>query len=74
MRKRAYRVLLGKLKKRKILEDLRIDERNNMKTDLQQIAWEAWNGLIWLRKGTGVGLFKRGNEHSDCIHCGYLLV
>ena len=48
---------MGKLKERKILEDLRIDGRNNIKMDLQQIAWGAWTGLIWLRKETGVGIF-----------------
>jgi hypothetical protein len=47
---------VGKLKEKKILEDLRIDGRNDIKMDLQQTGWGAWTGLIWLRKGTGVGL------------------
>jgi hypothetical protein len=23
--------------------------------DLQEVEWKAWNGLIWLRMGTGDG-------------------
>jgi len=33
----------------------------------------AWTGLIWLRIGTGVGLFKRDNEPSGSIKCGEFL-
>jgi len=33
----------------------------------------AWTGLIWLRKGTGVGLFKRDNEPSGSVKCGEFL-
>ena len=47
---------MGKLKERKNLEDLIIDGKNNIKMDLQQRAWGTWTGLIWLRKGTGVGI------------------
>jgi hypothetical protein len=25
--------------------------------DLQEVGWAAWTGLIWLRIGTGGGLF-----------------
>ena len=25
--------------------------------DLQEVEWKAWIGLIWLRMGTGGGLF-----------------
>jgi len=28
----------------------------NIKMDLQKVVWRAWNGLIWLRVGTGGGL------------------
>jgi hypothetical protein len=27
-----------------------------IKKDLQEMGWGAWNGLIWLRIGTGGGL------------------
>jgi hypothetical protein len=26
---------------------------DNIKMDLQEVGWEAWTGLIWLRIGTG---------------------
>ena len=29
---------------------------DNIKTDLQEMEWEAWTGLIWFRIGTGGGL------------------
>jgi hypothetical protein len=33
----------------------------------------SWNGLIWLRIGTGGCLLARGNEPSDFIKCGEFL-
>jgi hypothetical protein len=29
---------------------------DNIKRELQEVRSGAWNGLIWLRKGTGGGL------------------
>ena len=29
---------------------------DNIKSDLQEMEWEAWTGLIWFRIGTGGGL------------------
>jgi hypothetical protein len=29
---------------------------DNIKMDLQDVEWEAWTGLSWLRIGTGGGL------------------
>jgi hypothetical protein len=26
--------------------------------DLQEVGWEAWTGLSWLRIGTGGGLLR----------------
>jgi hypothetical protein len=37
--------------------------------DLQQIGWEAWMGLMWLRVGTDGWLFEVDNEPSCCIKC-----
>ena len=28
---------------------------DNIKTDLREVRWGAWTGLIWLRIGTGGG-------------------
>jgi hypothetical protein len=33
----------------------------------------AWTGLIWLKIGTDVGLFKHNNEPSGSIKCGEFL-
>jgi len=27
----------------------------NIKLNLQEVGWEAWTGLVWLRIGTGGG-------------------
>ena len=43
---------------------------DNIKLNLQEVGWEAWTGLIWLRIGTGGGHFKRGNEPLVYIKCG----
>jgi hypothetical protein len=43
----------GNLRERDHLEDPGIDRRINIKMDLQEVG--AWNGLIWLRIGTGGG-------------------
>jgi len=34
--------------------NLGVDGRIN---DLQEVEWKAWIGYIWLRMGTGGGLF-----------------
>jgi hypothetical protein len=41
------------------LEDPGVDGRKKLKMDLQKVGWRAWNGLIWLRIGTGGGLLYR---------------
>ena len=28
---------------------------DNIKMDLQEVGWRAWNGSMWFRIGTGVG-------------------
>jgi hypothetical protein len=34
----------------------RVRKSDNIKTDLQEVGWGAWTGLIWLRIGIGGGL------------------
>jgi hypothetical protein len=41
--------------------------------DVQCGGGRARNGSMWLRIGTGGGLFECGNEHSDSIKCGKFL-
>jgi len=36
----------------------------NIETDLQEVGWGAWNGLMWLRIRIGEGLCECGNEIS----------
>jgi hypothetical protein len=31
--------------------------KDNTKTDLENVIWEAWTVLIWFRTGTGGGHF-----------------
>jgi len=52
VRRHAYRVLVGKPEGRRPLgtPTRRWDE--NIKMDLQEVAWGAWAELIWLRTGT----------------------
>jgi hypothetical protein len=46
-RRGVYRVLVVKLgRPTRRWED-------NIKTDLQEVGWGVWTGLIWLRVGTG---------------------
>jgi hypothetical protein len=49
----AYGVLEGNPDGKRPLERPMHKQKDNIKTDCQEIIWggEAWNGLIWLRIG-----------------------
>jgi hypothetical protein len=51
-RKGAYRILMEKPVGKRPLRRPRPGWQDNIKTDLQEVGWETWNGLIWLRIGT----------------------
>jgi hypothetical protein len=53
------------------LEDQGIDWRIMLRWIFRKWDGEAWNGLIWLRLGTGA--CKCGNEPSGSIKCGKFL-
>jgi hypothetical protein len=55
-RRGAYRVLVGKPEGKRPLgrPSGRWEDEINM--DHQEVDWEAWTGLMWLRIGTGGGL------------------
>jgi hypothetical protein len=40
-----------------------------IKNDLQEMGWQTWIGLIWLRTGTCGWLLQTG-EHLGLIKCG----
>jgi hypothetical protein len=44
----AYRILVGRPEGRKPLR-----WEDNIKTDIQEVGWGPWTGLICLRIGTG---------------------
>jgi hypothetical protein len=52
----AYRILVGWPEGRRPLGRPRHRWEDNLKTDLQEVRWGAWTGLIWLRIETGGGL------------------
>jgi len=52
-RKAVYRVLVVKPEAKRPLGGPMHRWEHNIKTDLQEVGWGAWTGLIWLRVGTG---------------------
>ena len=52
-RRGALKVLVGKPEGERALVRLRHRWEDNIKMDLQEVGWEAWTGLIWLRIRTG---------------------
>jgi hypothetical protein len=58
-RRDTYIVLVGKPEMKRLLRRLKRRLENNIKMDLQEMGSQAWNGSIWLRKGTCCGFLKR---------------
>jgi hypothetical protein len=54
-RKGAYKILVGKPEGKRPLVRPRPRWEGNIKMDLQEVGCGTWNGLIWLRIGTGGG-------------------
>jgi hypothetical protein len=54
-RRCMYRVLVGRPDRKKLLGRPRHRWKDNIKMDLQEVGWEEWLGLLWLRIGTGGG-------------------
>jgi hypothetical protein len=55
-KKNAYRILVGKPEGKRPLGRQRRRWVDNIKMNLRKIGWDGTIGLIWLRKGTSVGL------------------
>ena len=49
----VYRVLVGKPEGKRPLGRPSLRWEDNIKLDLRKWDVGAWNGLIWLRRGTG---------------------
>jgi hypothetical protein len=54
-RRGAYKVVVGKPKKKRPLERPKRRWEGNIKMDLQEVGCGTWTELIWLRIGTGGG-------------------
>jgi len=55
-RNSAYSVLVGKPEGKRPFGRPRHRWEDKINMDLQEVGWEAWTGLMWLRIGTGGGL------------------
>jgi hypothetical protein len=51
----AYRVLMGKPERKRPLGRPWHGWKDNIKMDLQEVRWEAWTELIFIRIWTGCG-------------------
>ena len=51
-RRGAYRVLVGRPDGKGPLGRRRHRWEDNIKMDFQEVGWEAWTGLLWLRLET----------------------
>jgi hypothetical protein len=52
----TYGILVGKPEGKRPLGRSKRRWEDNIKMDFQEVGFGAWNGLIWLRIGTGGGL------------------
>jgi hypothetical protein len=66
-RRGAHRVLMKKPEIKRPLGRPRHRWEDNIKMDLQELGWRAYNELIWLR--TGTGSCECGNEPLGSIKC-----
>ena len=55
-RRDLYLMLVGRPERKKPLGRPRRRWKDNIKTDLQEVIWDAWTGSIYLSTGTGGGL------------------
>ena len=68
-RRDAYRVLVEKPEGKRPFGRHRCRWEDKINMDLQEVGWEAWTGLMWLRIGIGGACHKCSNEPSGSIKC-----
>jgi hypothetical protein len=58
-KRNAYKIFVGKPKRKRPLGTPRRRRVDNIKIDLRETGWDGmvWTGSIWLRLGTSGGLF-----------------
>jgi hypothetical protein len=61
----VYKILVGELKGKSHSEGRGVYGRLGSIWTLERLAGMVWSGFIWLRIGTGGGLFEHGDELSD---------
>jgi hypothetical protein len=66
-------ILVGRPEGRRPLGRSRRRWEDNIKIDLQDVGWETWTGLIWLRIGQVAGRCECGSEPSGSIKRGEFL-
>jgi hypothetical protein len=54
-KKGAHRILVGRPEERRPLGRPR-RRWDNIEMDLQEVGWDVWTGLIWLRIGINGGI------------------
>jgi hypothetical protein len=52
----AFRILVGNPVGKRPFARPRCRWENKINMDLQEVGWEAWTGVMWLRIRTGGGL------------------
>jgi hypothetical protein len=52
-RRGVYRFLVVEPEEKRPLGTSKHRWRDNIKTDLQEVGWKPWKGLIWLKVGIG---------------------
>jgi hypothetical protein len=69
----AYMVLVGKCEGKRPLGRPRHRSEDNIKMDLQEMAWEAMDWIDVAQDRHVMGCYQNGSEPSDSIKCGELL-
>jgi len=70
-RRGVYRVWVGKPEGKRQLGEPGVGRRIIVRWIFKKWDVGTWNGVSWLRIGTGAGhLCECGNEHSISIKCG----